>query len=327
MICDHPPPQKEHQRLSTRRKIFFSLVTLVVVIVGLEAVLRLTLPMLRTASMPGKMIESHLQGGGLKYDPDLYWYWPELPILQLELNEHGFRRTKPMTVNKPPGVVRVVTFGDSQTWGAYHKQSQSYSGVAERQLGQGWEILNAAVPGYRSLNVYRLLRWRIERFDPDIIVVDCMPFDSQREDGVLQKPPLGMSQIRRVLWNSRIYYALRHLVQQIRLGALRETPPNVARQLNEGDGNHDLIKAWGEQQGVKVVFMEYPVKTKGGEMICMVQPDQLPRGALVFPACKALSRSGYKVTDLFHDHNHLTILGNEVVGYALAEMLRKMRPL
>ena len=312
--------------MRTRRKILFSLVTLVSVIFGLELVLRLALPALRTATLPGQMIDTHLREGAQKYDPDLFWYWPKLPIDGLELNKYGFRRTKPMTVGKSAGVVRVITFGDSQTWGAFHKQHQSYSGVAERQLGPGWEILNAAVPGYRSLNVYRLLQRRIERFDPDIIVVDCEPFDSQRDDGVIQELPLGAGLIKRVLWHSRIYYSLRHLVRRLRSASPYKAPPETWQHIEEGQGNHDLIKAWGDRRGVKVIFMEYPIKTEKNKLLCAVLRAHLPPGSLFFQACQTLGKSGYKVTDLFHDHNHLTILGNEVVGYALAEMLRKHKP-
>ena len=312
--------------MSTRRKILFSLVTVVAVVVLLEVGLRLTLPVLRTATVPGQMIAIHLDKGAQKYDPDLFWYWPRLPIDGLQLNEHGFRRSTPMTVEKPAGVVRAVTFGDSQTWGAFHSQEQSYSGVAERQLGKGWEVLNAAVPGYRSLNVYRLLRLRVARFKPDIIVVDCMPFDSQRDDGVLSRPPLGAGLGKRALWHSRIYYALRHLVQRARRGAPHAAPSGTFKHLKEGAGNHDLLKAWGDRNGVKVVFMEYPVMTEDKKLLCTLLPGHLPRGALFFRACQALRKSGYAVTDLFHDHNHFTILGNEVVGYALAEMLRTLKP-
>ena len=311
--------------MSTRRKIIFSLVTLIFIIAGLELGLRLALPALRTATMPGKMIDLHLNRGAQKYDPDLFWYWPDLPIDGLEINEYGFRRAAPMTVARPKGVVRVVAFGDSQTWGAFHKQAQSYSGVAERQLGDGWEILNAAVPGYRSLNVYRLLRLRVAHFSPDIIVVDCMAYDSPRDDGVLQNLPLGTGLIKRILWHSRVYYTLRHLVHLVRRDAPHQPPRNSFRHLDEGQGNHDLIKAWGDRHGVKVVFVEYPVKTDDNKLLCTLQRNHLPKGALFFPACQVLGKSGYKLTDLFHDHNHLTILGNEVVGYALAEMLRGLK--
>ena len=304
--------------------MLYSLVTLVLLLTALEGVLRLALPVLRTATMPGQMIATHLKGGGLVHDPDLYWYWPELPIVGLELNEHGFRRSKPMTADKPAGVRRVVTLGDSQTWGAFHTQAQSYSGVAERQLGAGWEVLNAAVPGYRSLNVYRLLRRRIVRYDPDIIVVDCMPDDSARDDGPMERPPLGAGTLKRLLWHSRTYYALRHLVLWARQDAPHEVPARIFRHLEEGRGNHELIKAWGEARGITVVFMAYPVMMGGGKLLCTVKPRQLPPGSLVFPACAALASSGYKTTDLFHDHNHLTILGNEVVGYALAKYLARL---
>ena len=291
---------------------------------AVEFVLRLTLPALRTASIPGKMIADNLKGGGLKYDPDLYWYWPTLPIPHLEINEHGFRRSRPMTVEKPPRTVRVVTLGDSQTWGAFHSQAQSYAGVAEERLGEGWEVLNAAVPGYRSLNVYRLLQRRIERFEPDIIVVDCMAFDSVRDDGAIQELPLGVGLVRRVLWHSRIYYALRHLRARIRARMPHKTSTSSSPQLNQGDGNHDLIKAWGEARGIQVLFLDYPMMIEQEHLVCAARRGQLPDGAGVFSACTLLQRSGNRVADLFHDHNHLTVLGNEVVGSGLAEKLREL---
>ena len=310
--------------LNVRQKTIFSLVTTVTLIMTLEFALRLALPTLRTASLPGKMIAENLRGGGLKYDPDLYWYWPRLPIPHLELNQHGFRRSKPMTVVKPREVVRVVTLGDSQTWGAFHSQAESYGGVAEELLGPGWEILNAAVPGYRSLNVYRLLQRRIERFVPDVIVVDCMAFDSARDDGPIQQPPLGVGVVRRLLWHSRIYYALRHLMASIRASVPHKTSSSTSPLINQGDGNHDLIKAWAEARGIKVLFVDYPVMIEQDQLACSARPRHLPDGAEVFSACTTLRRSGEQVADLFHDHNHLTVLGNRLVGSALAGRLREL---
>ena len=301
------------------------MITVVLIITAVEFVLRVTLPVLRTASMPGKMIQQHLQGGALAHDPDLFWYWPELPIPALELNQHGFRRTAPMTVHRPRGVIRVVTLGDSQTWGAFHPEQQSYPAVAERTLGPGWEVLNAAVPGYRSLNVYRLLQRRVESFRPDVIVVDCMPFDSVRDDSLLHRAPLGAGLLKRVLWHSRMYYAVRHLVAEARRRSIPS--PRVPRDevpvMDEGDGNHDLIKAWAEARGVRVVFMEYTIMSRG-ELKCVARPDLLPPGSVVVRMCQVLKGSGYKPGELFHDLNHLTVQGNKLVGGALASTLRSL---
>ena len=311
--------------MTTRRKIIYVFITLLLVVVFLEVALRLVLPALRTATLPGKMIKDHLRGGGLKYDPDLFWYWPQLPIRGLELNEHGFRRNRPMTVDKPPGTVRVVTLGDSQTWGAFMKHKHSYPGVAERELGQGWEVLNGAVPGYRSLNVYRLLQLRIRRFDPDIVVVDSEPFDSPREDGALQQTPLGAGILKQILWHSRIYYVLRHLVAKVRVGVANRVNPNQRFHIFEGEGNHDVIQSWCDAEGIQLLFVDYPTMTPQTRLKCNILPQHLPKRSRIVPVCKALRDSGHHVTKLFQDHNHMTKLGNDIAGRTLAKALRESR--
>ena len=310
--------------MKARKKIIYTLIALAFVLSALEVAARLVLPALRTASVPGWMVSQHLRNGGLRYDPDLYWYWPDLPLKDLEINEFGFRRSKPMTLEKPAGVTRVVTLGDSQTMGVFHPQSQSLSGVAETNLGQGWELLNAAVPGYRSLNIYRLLQRRIEAFSPDILLIDCMAYDSTRDDGPIQKLPFGSSAFMSLAWNSRLLYGLRHLAAWMRRKNITVAAPQQTDFAYEGAGNHDLIKAWGERKGMKVIFMDYPFMNEQGKLVCLAPPRLMPAGAKVFGACQALKRSGHKVTDLFHENNHLTVLGNRLVGEALAAYLRKL---
>ena len=311
--------------MTLRRKIVYATISVGLAMTILEVTLRLVLPVLRTATLPGKMIKDHLRGGALKYDPDLFWYWPKLPMPELELNQYGFRRDKPMTVEKPPGVVRVVTLGDSQTWGAFMKHKHSYPGVAEQALGQGWEVLNGAVPGYRSLNVYRLLQRRIKRFDPDVVVVDCAPFDSPRDDGALQEVPLGAGMLKRVLWHSRVYYALRHLVAKVRVGVANKVKPERWFSVFEGEGNHDVIRSWCDAEGIQVLFVDYPTMTPKKSLQCDILPRHLPKKARIVPVCKALRDSGHPMTKLFQDHNHMTRLGNDIAGRALAKALQELR--
>ncbi len=288
-----------------------------------EGALRVTLPAVRTATLPDTMIRAHLENTGFRYDPDLYWYWGMLPSAAMQINEFGFRRTRPMTQAKPAGVTRAVTLGDSQTLGAGVGVEETYSAVAERLLGDGWEVLNAGISGYRSLNVYRLLQRRIEAFDPDVVVVDCMPFDSPRDDGALVGRPIGglETQARALLWKSRLYYVLR-------LG-LDKARPNHARWLDraarpgdaQGQGNHDLIAEWGKARGIRVVFVQYPVSEQDWRLGCHTLPKELPADQPVVPACEALQEDGRPARQLFQDRNHLTVAGNEVVGKALADTL------
>lgn len=298
---------------------------------GTEAVLRVTLPVARKASMPQEVIEAHLEGEAFRYDPDLGWYWKHLGVHGLATNAFGFRRTEAMSFEKPAGVTRVVTLGDSQTYGAGVKPDESYSAVAESELGEDWEVLNAGLSGYRSLNIYRLLKLRVAAFDPDVVVIDAMPFDSPRDDGVvvgraLREPWVDTA--RRLLWNSRLYYMLRLAMEKADSDRPRWLDQAVTARAEPGRrdfGNHDLIAAWGAEEGIAVVFMQYPVMDEQGRLSCQTRPGELPPDNPVVPACDAILAAGKPGQILFQDRNHLTVLGNQVVGHALAETLRSWK--
>lgn len=310
------------------KRLVLGIVVACLLIGGVEMLLRVTLPRVRTATLPDTMIRAHLDSPAFRYDPDLYWYWAHLPSPGVQINRYGFRRTKAMTVEKPPGVVRVVTFGDSQTLGAGVGPEESYSAVAERALGEGWEVLNAGISGYRSLNVYRLIQRRIAAFDPDVLVIDNMPFDSERDDGDLVRKPVGGvgTQVRAILWESRLYHLLRLGLEKLRPERERwlDRPAEAAGRGSEGLGNHDLIAAWGREHGVQVVFVQYPVSDEAWHHACMTRPNELPPGVPVVPACDVLRDSGRSARELFQDRNHLTVAGNELFGAALAETLRAL---
>jgi len=312
------------RQLSKPRKALYAGIVAALLIGGAELALRFAFPLARTASLPEGMIRVHMNVTGFRYDPDLYWYWQHLPSPGMQINEHGFRRTKPMQAEKPRGTKRAVVLGDSQTLGAGVGPEETFSAVAERELGDDWEVLNAGISGFRSLNVYRLLQLRIQHYDPDVIVVDCMPFDSPRDDGPIHAAPLGASLVKRALWHSRIYYLVRHAVEKSRADRSRWLDVDGAFEpQNVGNhGNHDLISAWGQENGVEVLFMEYPVTNEQWYLGCHTDPGELPEDVAVVPACQALAASGKGGKALFLDRNHMTVTGNEVVGQALAESLR-----
>lgn len=320
------------------RKLLIAVVTVLVLLLGAEGVLRLLFKATRSAKMADAEIEEHL-GQGYRYDPDLYWYWATLPDSGAQVNAFGFRRVEPMQAPKPEGVTRVITLGDSQTFGGGVMAEDTYTTYAQASLGPAWEVLNAGISGYRSLNVYRLLRLRLAAFEPDVLVVDCMPKDSPREDGPLVARPLGGGRLDEMLWNSRLYYFSQLL---LRIAHLRpwETLPwplqlhEVREKLidpKQGDlrqspdmGNHDLIGRWAEERGISAVFMRYPYNHDGVKVGCHAWEGSDPEGFPIFDACAVLSASGHPADALFFDKNHLRPLGNQIVGQALAEMLRGM---
>ncbi|MCB9765951.1 MAG: hypothetical protein H6739_39620 [Alphaproteobacteria bacterium] len=318
------------------RNLAFALLTTVLFFGLTEGVLRLAFPIARTASLPDGMIRDHLRATAFRYDPDLYWTWKDLPEPgqpprgEMQINAYGFRRVKPMTVAKPSGTWRVFTFGDSQTLGAGVGPEETYSAFAEQALGEDWEVINAGISGYRTLNVYRLLRLHVEQFQPDVLVVDCMPFDSPRDDGPLVGRSRGrvFDRIRGFFFESHIYYTLRLLTGKLRPDRARwldQADPGMTRS-REGLGNHDLIAEWADARGVKTVFMTYAVSTEGWGYGCHTRDGELPEGYPLFDACAVVAESGQPAQTLFQDRNHLTVAGNQLVGGALADLLRGLRP-
>lgn len=291
--------------------------------------MRLTFPIIGHVTMPPEMINAHLNGTGFAYDADLGWYWGMLPSRGAGIDEHGFREhNTPVSVAKPPGITRVITFGDSQTYGAGVRPDETWSAQAEAALGPGYEVLNAGLSGYRSLNVLRLIKLRMEAYSPDAIVVDCMPFDSPRDDGITLGAPVGWQDpIRRVLWDSRIYYTLRVAVQKANPNRPRWLDRSASPEDRRNPGNHDLIADWGNEAGVHVIFMQYAVwENHSGRMACQTGKGELPEGFPVVPACDALAADGRAPKALFLDNNHLTVEGNRVVGLSAAATIRAAFP-
>ncbi|MAA79157.1 MAG: hypothetical protein CL916_07835 [Deltaproteobacteria bacterium] len=313
-------------------RFFVCFVVVIVGLVALEFLLRYKIGRVHTQMLPQKMIDQHVQGG-FRYDPDLMWYWSSLPHKRMGVNEFGFRRRKPMVQKIPPDVIRVITLGDSQVYGGGVQENQTFSYYAEQILGNSWEVLNGGISGYRSLNIYRLLRKKIVSFDPDIVVVDAMMWDSPQENGDLHEPPKlsGTLWMEEVLWNSRLNYLIQMSVRSAGIQIWEDLPWPIHLQdvrvssdskRGEGLGNHSQIAQWAKSRGIMIVFMEYPTKTQKGDLSCLAREEELPKP--VFSACTILQDSGMHMNNLFLDSNHLTPLGGKVLGQALAKELPKM---
>jgi hypothetical protein len=318
--------------LSRRRKALYALVVCVVALLGAELALRAVLPAAGRATLPDAQIAAHLNGKAFRYHPDLFWTWADPGAPGSPVNRHGFVGKPDMRVAKAPGTRRVVFFGDSQTFGAGMGPGQDYPAVAESTLGDGWELLNAGISGYRSLHVYRLLRLRMEAFAPDALVIDCMPFDSPRETGPLATAPLrgaAVEALRRFLWGSRLYYMVRLAREKLDPSRPRYLDASLARRAQgQGGapvhgllGNHDLIRDWAAERGITPFYLTYPIMEENGAHGCMANPGELPPDVRVIDACAHLRGTGLPARRLFVDRNHLTVEGNAVLGAFVAASL------
>jgi len=100
--------------------------------------------------------------------------------------KNGFRADKFYTEAKPQGVYRIISLGDSSTFGygtAVNKDT--YPEILEYLLNNKnknnntFEVINAGIPGYNTKQEFNYFIDRIVKFSPDCIIVGFMNNDFQ----------------------------------------------------------------------------------------------------------------------------------------------------
>jgi len=293
-----------------------------------EGVLRLIVHETGHASIPDKVVAEHVSRSGMKYDADFGWTWADVPVAVLGINSDGFRYAE-LTKDKPAGTLRGFTLGDSQTFGAGLDADKSYTAVAEQTLkAQGWPVqfINAATVGYGSLQVLRLLEFKVMQWHPDFIVIDCRTRDSARETRVLHQTD-ALTPVREFLFSSRIYYVLRLALPGAGGDKGRRLHAATTEEIHGGEGNHDVIVEFAKNEGLPVVFLDYPFWDPATGIGPRAPASELPPGVTVVPATAALLASGLPPSALFFENNHLAVRGADIVGHTLADtLIREVLP-
>jgi len=94
-----------------------------------------------------------------------------------KINSHGFR-DRERSLNKPPGVYRIAVLGDSGAEARQVDMDKTYISLTEKELNRRHcfgesevEALNFGVPGYGTAQELIMLRERVWKFSPDMIVL------------------------------------------------------------------------------------------------------------------------------------------------------------
>lgn len=112
------------------------------------------------------------------FERDYYLFWkvkrtPSWDKIHA-INEQGFRG-EVIPKLKPNGVFRIFVIGDSCAFGNALKHTLAYPFYLERLLNQPkskvvYEVVNAGVPGYSSLQGLRHLERDILPYQPDLVI-------------------------------------------------------------------------------------------------------------------------------------------------------------
>jgi len=237
----------------------------------------------------------------------------------VSINSHGLR-DREFSETKPPGVCRIVMLGDSTTFGWGVPAEQTVAKILERELngsgtpGGRFEVLNAGVGNYGTVQEYNHYLTYDRQFRPDMVVLeyfinDAEPVPAERNPGMLGRSYLLAFTISR--FDSMLRFAgLRPNWKEYYSGLYRDGLPGFGRakkaladlasatradhakllvtilpelhQINEGypfTREHQLIKETVAAQQVPVIDLLDGLRGHGPESSLWVTPaDDHPNG-------------------------------------------------
>ncbi len=160
-------------------------------------------------------------------DPLVYWRlkpnqdcFTKIDRKPVHINSHG-TRGREFSVPKPAGTFRILSLGDSKTFGWGLSEAENYSAVMEKNLrakfpGRNIEVINAGVNAwsYPQMNVF--FRERALAWQPDMVVLADANLWTQFSEK--NDPAFVRSFLKRVrLKNFLRRFALYHYVVEVKL--------------------------------------------------------------------------------------------------------------
>ena len=216
----------EHHRIPVHKQILFSIFTAILLIFILEITLRfISIPASKSGSdeaLPLWVI-SNMENSNFIPDRLLFWRVPG-NTARLNTNNHSLRGLD-FSTQKEQDVYRVITLGDSCTWGFGVKPGEEYPWILQRLLNECtvpriFEIQNAGIPGFSSLQGLRYFKSELIEYDPDLITIYFGRNDHRKlseeggyaPDHDVPVPSTMTYTIKSLLNNSRLYSTLRTVV-------------------------------------------------------------------------------------------------------------------
>lgn len=110
---------------------------------------------------------------GIRPNAD-FWHTSIDGSWEFVTNAQGFRNRHDFAYAKPPGVVRILSLGDSHTQGYEVRQDFTFSAVAERYLKTrhvNAEAINTGVSGFSNAEELAFLENEGYKYQPDVVVL------------------------------------------------------------------------------------------------------------------------------------------------------------
>jgi len=269
-------------------------------------------------------------------DPVLLWR----PIAAPPYNSHRFKGPEPV-LPKPAGVFRIMAYGDSNTDGP---DTGAWPAALQEALNVGgsgplFEVLNAGVTGYSSLQGLRRFREQASRYAPDLVLVsfgwnDAAPAIGGPDRSFELPPPVVLGPLRLAL-RYRSFLTLQYYTGQL-VGtdeaATESTGPRVS--VDEYGEHLQAFVELAEGAGAAVVLLTRPYRFSAADLgpraaWRLAVPDYNERLGQVAretgaPMVDVARVYADRFPGEFADEAHFTLAGHDAFGQLLAAELRRL---
>ena len=254
--------------MSTRRKILFSLVVLLLFLVGTEGALR-------ALGWPPPVDPQKLEHDKIFWvsDPDLVDKATPHTELQttfpVSTDTNGLRPPH-HGVEKSDGVFRIMTLGCSTTFGWGVQDAESYPARLEARLrDMGYdqvEVINGGQPGYTTFQGLMLWEQVLSEYAPDLVLLGYVVQDARKvaysdlSQAILQANSDFLKQ--NVLYNWKLYLALKVARNNLALSA-KETGSVYRVGESEYLENLRTFRQKIESIDAQPVHFDFPLEVAG----------------------------------------------------------------
>lgn len=168
----------------------------------------------------------------VEYDSNPRGYFDSDNTVLMTVNALGLRgQSLPVTVEKPPGLFRILGLGDSYTFGVGIRDEDTFLRRLENGLnakagaGRRFEVLNAGVQGYNTRDevLYLEKHWLEMGLAPDLVLIVFCLNDAYSDGaflnmgqtlGVYLNQPAGMAHYSRIWDIAQHKYRVRKVSRQ-----------------------------------------------------------------------------------------------------------------
>ena len=291
-------------------------------------------------------------------DPKLYWKlqpnqdcFTKIGHHPVHINSHGARGPE-FQVPKPPGTFRILSLGDSRTFGWGLDEEQTYSrrlqSLLEQKAGvtNRIEVINAGVNAWSYSQMFVYFRDTGLSFQPDMVIVGDANLWTQFTEN--NRPEF----VRQIMWRVRLKDLLRHFAiydyvvevklekvyARARTGFIPVKPGDdrwfPAEQRKDPDAVfYDAVAGicrLAQTNGVKPLLLYLPWAndlnaTNAPASLRVKQAVHQRLGVPLVDMTPDLRSGGYSLY-LEHDSVHLNAEGNELVAGRLFETVTNWLP-